>query len=93
MRLTEDRLNSISEKIAARLLEKKMVVTRGSLGQLTSWIEKPILEDLMREDAIDEEVRRYISGLSNPPPEGSFDYQALFRKKKDEVARRRGFQS
>ncbi len=91
MRLSEDRINAIAEKIARQLVKKRMIVTQRNLRQVTAWIEKPILEDLSREADIDEEVARYIKGLASPPPEGSFDYQALFQRKKEEISARRGF--
>jgi hypothetical protein len=54
-------------------------------------VEKPILDDLRREDEIDEEVKRELRNLTKCPPEGSFEYQAMFQKKKEEFARRRGY--
>ena len=91
MRLSEDRINSIAGKIARQLVKSRALMTKGNLRQVTAWVEKPIMEDLAREDDIDQEVAAYISGLSNKPPEGSYDYQALFQKKKEELSRRRGF--
>jgi hypothetical protein len=91
MRLSEDRINSIAAKVAFQLVKKRMVLTEKKLNQVTAWIEKPMLDDLQREDEIDREVQQYIRGLQKKPPEGSFEYQALFQKKKEEVARRRGF--
>lgn len=91
MRLSEDRINAIAEKIAISLVRKRMIVTTKPLRQVTAWVEKPMLEDLEREDVIDQEVMRLIKGLSNPPPEGSYDYNALYQKKKEEVSKRRGY--
>lgn len=91
MRLSEDRINSIASKVAFQLVKKRMVLTEKKLNQVTAWVEKPMLDDLKREDEIDREVQQYIRGLQKKPPEGSFEYQALFQKKKEEVARRRGF--
>lgn len=91
MRLSEDRINAISEKIAVSLMRKRMIVTTKPLRQVTAWVEKPMLEDIQREDEIDAEVMRLIKGLSNPPPEGSYDYNALYQKKKEEVSKRRGY--
>jgi hypothetical protein len=91
MRLSEERISALASKIARRLVKKQMALSTQNLRQLTAWIEKPILEDLAREEVIDEEVKTLIAGLQNKPPVGSFEYQALFQKKKEEVARRRGF--
>ena len=91
MRLSEDRINAIAEKIAFQLVKKRMVKTKEKLYQVTTWVEKPILDDLMLESQIEEEVREHIKGLSKKPPEGSFEYNALFEKKKEEISRRRSF--
>jgi hypothetical protein len=91
MRLSEDRINSIAGAIAMQLVRRRMVITKQNLRQVAAWVEKPILEQLSREDDIDQTVTDYIKGLAKPPPEGSFDYQALFQKKKEEISRRRGF--
>ena len=91
MRLSEDRIFAISEKIAEHLKKKRMIASKASIVQLASWIEKPIYDDLQAEEQIDDEVRRQIDNLQNKPPEGSFDYSALFQRKKEEIAQRRGY--
>ncbi len=91
MRLSEDRINAIAHKIAFELVKKRHVRTARPLAQVTAWVEKPIIEHFMAEDAIDEVIRRELASMSTCPPEGSFEYQALFQKKKEDYARRRGF--
>lgn len=91
MRLSEDRIDAIAQKVAHRLVKKGHVASKRPLRQVSAWVEKAMLDLLKMEDAIDQEVAAYIEGLSNKPPQGSFAYQALFQKKKEEVAARRGF--
>jgi hypothetical protein len=91
MRLSEERIDAVAHKIAFHLVKKRLILSKKNLRQVTAWIEKPILEDLQREEAIDREVADYIAGLEKKPPPGSFEYQAMYQKKKEEVARRRGF--
>ena len=91
MRLSEDRISAIAYKIAFELVKKRYVKTTKKLAQVSAWVEKPILDDLRREEGIDEEVRRDLARLSTCPPEGSFEYQAMYQKKKEEIARRRGY--
>jgi hypothetical protein len=91
MRLSEDRINAIAAKIAFELVRKRMVRTSRPLRQMTAWVEKPILDSLRQEDDIDREVREDLQRLSKCPPEGSFEYQAMFQKKKEEIAKRRGY--
>lgn len=88
MRLSEDRINAIAYKIAFELVKKRYVKSSEPLRQVTAWVEKPMLDDLMIEERIDEEVRRIMHSQANCPPEGSFAYQALYQKRKEEVARR-----
>ncbi|GEM_PF-1866620 len=91
MRLSHNRINAIAHKIAFQLVRKRYVITSRNLDQVSAWVERPILEDMAREAEIDQEVRDYIKGLTKKPPEGSFAYQALYQKKKEEVARRRNY--
>lgn len=91
MRLSEDRINAIAQKIAFELVKLRYIKTRRNLAQVAAWIEKPILQDLEQEDNIDDEVRRELRKLTKCPPEGSFEYQAMFQKKKEEIARRHNY--
>lgn len=92
MRLSEDRINAIAHKIAFELVKKRYVQTTKKLLQVAAWVEKPILEDIAREEEIDEETRRILRTMTKCPPEGSFEYNALFQRKKEEVARRRAYE-
>jgi hypothetical protein len=91
MRLSEDRISAIASKIAFELVKKRLITTTKNLRQVAAWVEKPILEDIVKEDEIDVEVRRILGTLTKCPPEGSFEYNAMFQKKKEEVAKRRGY--
>jgi hypothetical protein len=91
MRLSEERIAAIAYKIAFELVKKRYVKTRQRLQQVTAWVEKPLLDHLRREDELDEEVRIQLSTRTTCPPEGSFEYQALFQKTKEALARRRGY--
>ena len=92
MRLSEDRINAIAYKIAFELVKKRMIKTTRRLNQVTSWVEKPILDDLRQEEQLDEEVRRLLATMTTCPPEGSFEYQALYQRRKEELASRRGYE-
>ena len=91
MRLSEDRANAIAAKIAFELVRKRLLMSTRPLRQVTAWVEKPILDYLHQEEEIDEEVRRDLARQTKCPPEGSFEYQALFQKKKEEIAKRHGY--
>ena len=91
MRLSEDRISAIAGKIAFELVKKRYIITAKNLRQVATWVEKPIIEDMAREEEIDAEARRILGTLTKCPPEGSFEYNAMLQKKKEEVARRRGY--
>jgi hypothetical protein len=91
MRLSEERIGAIAHKIAFELVKKRYVKSRARLMQVTAWVEKPLLDQLRREDELDEEVRSQLANRATCPPEGSFEYQALFQKTKEDLARRRGY--
>jgi hypothetical protein len=92
MKLSENRVNAIAYKVAFQLVKKRCIKTRERLDQVTAWVEKPILDDLAMEEQINEDVRQILASMTTCPPEGSFEYQALFQKKKEEVARRRNYE-
>ena len=92
MRLSEDRIHQIAGKIAFELVKKRFVISKHKVAQVTAWLEKPILEDLQREESINEEVRAVLAKMTTCPPEGSFEYNALFQRKKEELARRHGYE-
>jgi hypothetical protein len=49
-----------------------------------------VLEDETKlDESIDQEVRRTLSTYSRPAPEGSAEWEVLYKKTRDEVYRRR----
>lgn len=92
MRLSEDRINAIAYKIAFELVKKRYIKSKGRLSQVTAWVERPILDDLIVEEEIEEEARRILSTIAKCPPEGSYEYQAMLLKKKEELANRRNYE-
>jgi hypothetical protein len=92
MRLREERIGAIARKIAFELVKKRFLKTPRGLDQVTAWVEKPMLDNLRHEDEIDELVKQDLAKLAKCPPEGSFEYQAMFLKKKEEIARRHGYE-
>jgi len=95
MRLSEDRIRHIAERIAKDLLEKKAVeADRGAPSNvriIAGLITQTIIQDLQREDDIDAETRRRMLRYPGRPPEGSGADEALFQKIKREVAMERGY--
>ena len=92
MRLSEDRITAIAHKIAFELVKKRHARTSRRLSQVTAWVERPMLDHFRAEDELEEAIRRELASMSTCPPEGSFEYQALFQKKKEERARKLGIE-
>ncbi len=91
MRLSEDRIRHIAEKIAKDLVDKKAVEATRGARFVSGVITQTIIQDLQREDDIDVEARRRLDRYPNAPPEGSAAGEALFQKIKREVAMERGY--
>jgi len=92
MKLSEKRIESISDKIAFQLVRKRHLITNENLRQVSAWIEHAIVDNLKIEDEINEEVRSFLSRMTTCPPVGSFEYNAIFRNKKEEIAKRRNYE-
>jgi hypothetical protein len=92
MRLSEDRINAIAYKIAFELVKKRHVRTDRNLRQMTTWVEKPILDHLSIESRLEEEVRATLARMTTCPPVGSIGYDTLFQKKKEELANKYNYE-
>lgn len=91
MRLSDDRILAIAKKIAFAIVKKRLIRTSENQRQISSWIEKVILDDLGMEDKINDEVREMLGKMTTCPPLGSIDYKNLFQKKKEELAKRHNY--
>lgn len=92
MKLSEDRINAIAHKIAFELVKKRYIRTNHNLRQVSTWVEKPILEDLHMEERINNEVLENMRRMTTAPPEGSFAWQSLYQKKREELAQKYGYE-
>jgi hypothetical protein len=91
MRLSEDRIRHLADRIAKDLVEKKAVEAGGGARFVAGLITQAMIQDLRREDEIDAEARRRLLRYPGRPPEGSGADEALFQKIKREVAMERGY--
>ena len=91
MRMSEERIHFISQQVAKELIDKKMIEYGGSRIVLEAEISKVIMEDLKIEDEIDQEVAEMIAGMKRNIPQGSFEWNAIYQQKKEEIARRRNY--
>jgi hypothetical protein len=94
MRMSRERLFSLADRIIGDLLASEGVVVRGIAddrvrGQLRTEVFRVLEDETKLEESIDQEVRRTLSSYSRPAPEGSAEWEILYRKTRDEVQRRR----
>jgi hypothetical protein len=97
MRLTENKVRRLAERLHDELSERGLLAYRDPKGmkadagraQRVKAMYDFIIEDLRREDEIDIEVERILNSYSREIKGTERD--VLFRKHKEEVMRKRGY--
>ena len=89
MRLSEDRISHISHLILDMLVRNRNVDTLTPEEKLIREIQHTIFDELKFEDEADEAARRTIRSLSRKVPEGSREWDVLYRKYFEEEINRR----
>jgi len=94
MRMSRERLFALADRIVADLSATEAVTGRGLAddkvrGQLRTEVFRVLEDETKLEESIDQEVRRMLSTYSRPAPEGSAEWELLYKKTRDEVFRRR----
>jgi hypothetical protein len=89
MRLSEDRISHISHLILDVLVQNRNVDVIEPEERLLREIKRTITDELKFEDEADTAARRTIQSLSRRVPEGSPEWDVLYRKYLDEEMRRR----
>ena len=97
MRLTEDKIRRIAERLHDELEQRGLLAYKEAPGSRpgegraarVKAIYEFIIDDLRREEEIDAEVERILSTYSREIKGTERDI--LFRKHKEEVARKRGY--
>ena len=94
MRMSRERLFSLADRIVADLSATEAVAARGLeddkvRGHLRTEVFRVLEDEIKLEESIDVEVRRTLSTYSRPAPEGSAEWEVLYKKTRDEVYRKR----
>lgn len=89
MRLSEDRISHISHLVLDALVRNKNVDALLPEEKLLREIKRTITGELQFEDEADDAARRTIQSLSRRVPEGSPEWDVLYRKYREEELRRR----
>ena len=93
-RMSRERLFALADRIVADLTASEGVVIRAadeekSRGQLRTEVFRVLEDETKLEETIDQEVRRTLSSYARSAPEGSAEWEILYRKTRDEVLKRR----
>lgn len=89
MRLSEDRISHLSHLILDGILKDGSAEPLQAEEKLLREIKRTVAAELKFEDEADEAARRTIQSLSRRVPEGSPEWEVLYRKYRDEEIRRR----
>ncbi len=89
MRLSQDRISHISHLVLDALVQDRHVDALQPEERLLREIKRTIAAELQFEDEADTAARRTIQSLSRKVPEGSPEWDVLYRKYMDEEMRRR----
>ena len=89
MRLNEDRISHLSHLILEKLVTDRTVDVLQPEERLLRVIKRTINEELKFEDDADEAARLTIQSLSRKVPEGSREWDVLYRKYFEEEMHRR----
>jgi uncharacterized protein len=89
MRLTEDRISHLSHLILDMLMQNRNVDAVQPEERVLREIKRTITDELKFEDEADAAARRTIQSLSRRVPEGSREWDVLYRKYVEEELNRR----
>ncbi len=90
MRLSKNQISLLSKNIVQHLTNQKMIKPLIDKEKLTSLIENIFTEDLMAEEALNQEIREIMKNYSDQIDKGEADYNRLFQMVKQKLAKERG---
>lgn len=89
MRLSEDRISHLSHLILDGIVAAGMTDPAAAGEKVLREIKRTLVEELRFDDEADTAARRTIQSLSRRVPEGSPEWEVLYRKYREEELRRR----
>jgi len=89
MRLSEDRIYHLSHLIQDMLIRNRNIEILETEERILRETKRTIADELKFEDDADEAARRTIQSLSRKVPEGSREWDVLYRKYVEEEMNRR----
>lgn len=89
MPLSDDKASHLSHVILNHLKKSTGVRLQGDEGRLLREIKRVLASEVSQEDDLDRVVRKRLASYSRPIPEGSAEWEVLYRKTMEEERRRR----
>jgi hypothetical protein len=89
MRLSEDRISHISHQILDGIIKAGLAEPAVAAEKVLRDIKRTFVQELQFDDDVDTAVRHTIQSLSRRVPEGSPEWEVLYRKYREEELRRR----
>ena len=89
MLLSDDKVSHLSHVILKHLKGSASVRLTGDEGRMLREIKRVLAAEVGQEEEIDRFVRKRLASYSRPIPEGSPEWEVLYRKTMEEERRRR----
>ena len=80
MRLSREKINRLSHLVTEELVQLDDVEFVEDRNTIRLEIVKIVNEELKKEEAIDQEAKRKIESMKKSVPEGSLEWEILYRK-------------
>lgn len=90
MKLSKQRIAHLTESLAQRLTQQKLVALSGSHQALVETLGHAITEELSVEDKLNDEVRTLMKKYEAEIEKGQVDYQKMFLMVKKQLTKERG---
>lgn len=89
MLLSDDKASHLSHVILNHLKASSGLRLKGDEGRLLREIKRVLAAEVGQEEDLDRFVRKRLASYSRPIPEGSPEWEVLYRKTMEEERRRR----
>jgi hypothetical protein len=88
MRLSKNQIEHMAFNIVRTLINEEKIIVEDK-NKLVEKVERIITEEFMREDELDQEVRRILSEYMDQIRKENIEYQTVFRMIKNKLAKER----
>jgi hypothetical protein len=89
MRLNKNQLEHLASLILRNLVKESKIIVDDK-GQLLEEVTGILVDEFMKEDRLDQEVRELLSKYMEKIRRENIEYQAMFKEVKKKLAREKG---